>query len=419
MQKGGSMSTESSLSEWQAVVSEQMSHLSKPQAVVLAMWSFGMVMTQSCGLTTVATFLASLLEQKENSVRQRLREWYKDGEDKQGLDRCEIDVTTCFAPLVVWILSWWSAVEKRIALALDASSLGERFVVLAIRIVYRGCAIPVAWAIVPAAVPGEWRPHWEALLKQVSASIPDDWFVIVMADRGLYASWLFAAIRAPGWHPFLRINLGGTFRAQGSSQFLSLASLLPPSGQTRALAGTCFKSNPLDCTLLCACDEQHEHPWLIVTDLAPQQADIFWYAMRPWIECGFKHTKRAGWHWHNTKMTDPQRAARLWLAIAVATLWVVSVGGEAEAQLPASSFDALPPTPHARCSPTKRSQPRLLSCFRRGIVTILAALLNRKPLPLGRFLPSPWPTSPDSWPDDSARTPDPFCQFFALQNTYP
>jgi hypothetical protein len=41
--------------------------------------------------------------------------------------------------------------------------------------------------------------------------------------------------------------------------------------------------------------------------------------MRTWIECGFKDTKRGGWQWHQTKMKDPERAARLWVAIAVAT----------------------------------------------------------------------------------------------------
>ena len=74
------------------------------------------------------------------------------------------------------------------------------------------------------------------------------------------------------------------------------------------------------------------------------KADVFWYGLRAWIECGFKQTKRAGWQWHQTRMADPQRATRLWLALAVATLWVVSVGGEAEDNLPVSSFEALPMT---------------------------------------------------------------------------
>ncbi len=74
-------------------------------------------------------------------------------------------------------------------------------------------------------------------------------------------------------------------------------------------------------------------------------------------------TKRGGWQWHQTKMTDPARATRLWLAIAVATLWVVSVGGEADAMQPCSGLESLPELHIARCTATKRSRPRLQSCF--------------------------------------------------------
>jgi hypothetical protein len=63
--------------EWMRTVTSKMSHLSKPQAVVLAIWSFGMVMTGCCGLSTVAVFLSLLLGKKENTVRQQLKEWYK------------------------------------------------------------------------------------------------------------------------------------------------------------------------------------------------------------------------------------------------------------------------------------------------------------------------------------------------------
>jgi hypothetical protein len=92
-------------------------------------------------------------------------------------------------------------------------------------------------------------------------------------------------------------------------------------------------------------------------------------------------------------MTDPARAERLWLAMAVATLWVESRGGEADATLPASSLEALPPTHVARRqagSPPQR-RARQLSCFRRGQVLITVRLVQGRALPLGRFLPEPWP----------------------------
>jgi hypothetical protein len=50
-------------------------------------------------------------------------------------------------------------------------------------------------------VPG--GPHGEALLGHLQGSVPADWTVLVLADRGLYARWLCTTIQALGWHPFL------------------------------------------------------------------------------------------------------------------------------------------------------------------------------------------------------------------------
>jgi hypothetical protein len=93
-------------------------------------------------------------------------------------------------------------------------------------------------------------------------------------------------------------------------------------------------------------------------------------------------------------MVDPERAERLWLAIAVATLWAVSVGGEVDATLPVSSLEALPETHVARRTATKRSRPRMLSCFARGIITIIGRLIRGDGWVLGRFIPESWPTRP-------------------------
>jgi len=130
---------------------------------------------------------------------------------------------------------------------------------------------------------------------------------------------------------------------------------------------------------------------LILTDLLPEAGSACWYGLRAWIEQGFKITKRAGWQWQRTHMTKPERAARLWLAVAVATLWLLSVGGEAEETIPASTVPDItalvPRQPRTRCA----TRLRLVSVFRRGWNLILVALLDQAPLPMGRFLPEPWP----------------------------
>ena len=348
------MSYREQVSQWEQTVSRCMPQLSRPQAKVLALWSMTMIVVGSCGMTLVGAWLSCTVGGSEESWRQRLREWCYDAQDKKGAQRSEVVVCGCFRPLLRWVLSWWAEAGKpgqqQLALALDASTLSDRFTVLCISVLYRGCAIPVAWAIVPAWGKGAWKPIWLDLFDLLAESVPSDWTVIVLADRGLYARWLYQHLQHLGWHPYLRINQGGKARPLGQDSYHWLATFAPVPGYWWSGQVRCFTeaSSRLDCTLVVCWDEVHEERWFIVTDLLPTQADIAWYAMRAWIECGFKDTKRGGWNWHHTKMTDPRRAERHWLVMAVATLWVISVGGEVDATLPESSFETLPPTHIAR-----------------------------------------------------------------------
>ncbi len=92
------MSHRKALSQWEASVSTHLGHLSRPQAHVLALWSYGMVLAKSCGITSVVALLADLLGSSESTLRQQLREWCYDAADKKGKQRDELDVTLCFGP---------------------------------------------------------------------------------------------------------------------------------------------------------------------------------------------------------------------------------------------------------------------------------------------------------------------------------
>lgn len=394
------MSRREAVSAWEQVVSRQMPHLSQPQARVLALWSYGVALAQRCGQTSVVALVAPLLGQREGTVRQRLREWLYAAQDKRGAQRRAVEVETCFAPLLRWALAWWypdtRRAERRLALALDATYLGDRFVVLALCLLYRSCAIPVAWVVRPAHAPGAWQPHWERLLTQLRASVPADWTVLVLADRGLYAPWLFDTIVALGWHPGLRLSSAavgsGRYRVYGQRVWRPLARLLVAPGCRWRGRVDCFQGRPLRGTLLARWDVGYAEGWVVLTDLPPRQAEVAWYGLRAWVECGFRDLKRDGWQWQRTRLTDPERAARLWLVLAVATLWMVSVGSMAEDALPASALATLPATHVARRHATGRPVPRALSCFRRGLVALLTTLLAGQRLPPARLVPEPWPT---------------------------
>jgi len=386
------MFCQAAFDQWRTTIMHHLPHLSKPQATVLALWSFGMVLARSCALSAVSHLLAKGMQRKEQTVRQQLRDWYYDVPRKRGTKRQALHVETCFPVLLGWVVSWWQGTQ--LALAIDATALGARFVVLAVSVVYRGCAIPVAWVVLPAHTKHAWRREWLRLLRRLRPAVPRHWTVIVLADRGLYAPWLFRRIVRLGWHPFLRINTGGSFRPTGATCWRPLATFAPCPGTSWRGTGIAFARNQVPCTVLARWEEGYKDPWLILTDLAPEASDAGWYGLRAWIEQGFKITKRAGWQWHRTRMSAPDRAARLWLAVAVATLWLLSVGGEADETIPASTLLDVtgwcPERPRTR----RATRLRLVSVFRQGWVRLLVALLRQDPLPEGRLVPEPWPTVP-------------------------
>ena len=105
----------------------------------------------------------------------------------------------------------------------------------------------------------------------------------------------------------------------------------------------------MECTLLACWEEGCDEPWFLLTDLAPHQAEALWYGMRSWIEGGFKLLKSGGWDWQATRMTDPDRVERFWLVLAVATRYVLAVGGEADEE---EFADAVVPKPAVRPVPS-------------------------------------------------------------------
>jgi hypothetical protein len=114
-------------------------------------------------------------------MRERLRDTYREADAKTGKQRAELDISLCWAPWLTWILDDWEG--QHLTVALNATSLGDRFVILVISIVYRGCAVPVAWKVLKVHL----ETGMAGVIKTVSKSFVRRLTVIVLADRGVYA----------------------------------------------------------------------------------------------------------------------------------------------------------------------------------------------------------------------------------------
>ena len=177
------MSRSPELYQWHQPIAAHFPNLSQPVVMGLALWSLGMLIVRSCSLTAIADWWASQGGQSFNTVRERLRDTYREASAKAGTHRQQLDVTTCWGPWLNGVLEGWTGTQ--LAVALDATTLGAQFVILTISVVYRGCAVAMLWKILRAGMKHPWKPEWEALLKALRGRLPATWTVIVLADRGL------------------------------------------------------------------------------------------------------------------------------------------------------------------------------------------------------------------------------------------
>ena len=386
--------------QMQQTIETHLPNLSQAQLAGLVLWVCGAILAGSACQNTVAAALST----KGNwyNLRQRLREWLYDGGDRASPCQTELDVSLCFAPLLRWVLSWWHS--DRLALAVDPTLKGNDTTAIVISVVYRGCAIPVAWRIHHATQRGSWMDPIVELLRELAPAVPEEMTVIVLCDRGLASPKLWQQIRVQGWHPYMRYAKNVTFCADGGRR-LPARAFVPRPDTAWIGSGTAFSTPAAKrrCTLLAVWYVEQEEPWIILTDLPPDQVGVSWYALRFWIELGFKAIKSLGWKWDKTRRTDPARISRHWLVLSVATLLALAYGTRVEdaneRRIAPGSLRAPPkacpvldtgalPSQH-RC-PWHRPR-RIVSVIRYGIDWLRRLLLRGRLWSRVWLLPEPWP----------------------------
>ena len=151
----------------QQTIETHLPHLSQPQLAGLVLWVCGAILAGSACQNAVASALSPW--RSWNNLRQYLREWLYDGSGRARPCKTQLDVTLCFAPLLRWVLTWWRS--GRLALAVDPTLKGDQTTAIVISVLYRGCAIPVAWSIRRATQPGSWMDPTVELLKELAPTL--------------------------------------------------------------------------------------------------------------------------------------------------------------------------------------------------------------------------------------------------------
>ena len=114
---------------------------------------------------------------------------------------------------------------------------------------------------------------------------------------------------------------------------------------------------------------------------------VSWYGLRAWIELGFRALKGVGLKWQHAPRTDPERVARHWLVLSVATLWNLAYG----TRLEDAEAEGVAPS-NLRTAPSGvKVYHRKVSVFRRGMLWMGRHILKGRIWRRLWLLPEPWP----------------------------
>jgi hypothetical protein len=116
-----------------------------------------------------------------------------------------------------------------------------------------------------------------------------------------------------------------------------------------------------------------------------------------WIEQGFKTVKSAGSDSEHFRITEPDRAERIWLIYALSSLWFHAVASTVEVK-PDDIASVFPPQMQvaltAFAKEYQQQRPRSLRLYQQGRLMLLVMIMLQQPLSIPTMLaPEPLPMS--------------------------
>ena len=372
--------TQKELSLISEEIQQNLTVLSRPHAKVLAKIVYGMLHTGSCSQTQIAHFLEQRNLGDFATIKQCLARWTKGTVKTKTPEQCEY--RSVAASLMAWILRKWPS--QQMALAIDMTHLSDKWISMVVTVLYGQVGIPVNWRMFRADEKFDGKANWISMLRELKPAVREDIDVLVLSDRGLWSPDLFREIQQLGWHPFMRVSGQGCFTPDhGSDSIHYLRDLVKTPGKHREMCGVAYAKAKVSCTALAAWDPGHKQPWIVLTDLPPDHELIRFYGLRNWCEQTFKVLKRGGFGWHKTRMTDPHRAERMWLAFAVTMFWSVLIGVRKGRRLKSCPISTRSHTKHRL--PTEHNFRALvargLDIVRASMCSLLDLLAERLPMP--------------------------------------
>jgi hypothetical protein len=242
------------------------------------------------------------------------------------LHNAKIKPDAVYRDLVTAALLPWG--EQTAPLALDSTVLWEKYVIVRISLIYRGRALPLAWKVLAQGSASVSFVHYAPLLTEVSCLLPPSCTVVLLADRGFVDVDLMQLITRLGWHFTIRAK-SNLLVYRAFKPCYKVSALTPAQGEIRLLRTiqiTERRFGPVHLVLAHVRTNKGYELWSLISDRPPSLATLDEYGLRFDIEENFLDDKSAGFQLEASQLRDADALARLCLVLAIATLYLTSLG---------------------------------------------------------------------------------------------
>jgi hypothetical protein len=253
---------------------------------------------------------------KEPSLVNRLRRF---------LDNPRVKVREWYEPIALELLQ--SFAGRQIRLVIDSTKIGFNYRLLTIGLAYKRRTLPLVWSIHRGSKGHTTVAEQVKLFKIVRQWLPKRAQVWVLGDTEFQAVPLLRWLERRGWHFVIRQQGRNKVRWAGQGWTKINALSLQP-GQTRYIGWVRLteKHNAGWFWLILHWEKGEDEPWYLVSDCQGQRDLIRLYKRRMWIEEMYGDMKGHGFDLEATHLDDPDRLARLVLAVCITFVWFITLG---------------------------------------------------------------------------------------------
>ena len=254
------------------------------------------------------------LAAQDTSLAQRQRRWVMNE---------RIGLRAVYEPLIAPFVAAMS--RSSLPLILDTTAVGANCHLLTVSLAYQKRAVPLAWEAGKGKRGHTSAQRQQALLAEVADLTPAGSDRIVLGDGEFSSVTLLRWLDEQGWAYALRCAADTLICVEG--EWRRLDSFGVQAGDTLWLEEVAFTQaayGPVN--ILLRWDQAHERLVAIVSNLPLAEEVIHWYRKRFWTEPFYGDLKGHGFDLQSCRLRHPQRLERLFLAVALAYLWLVFLG---------------------------------------------------------------------------------------------